>query len=105
MRSRWILYRAAILLGVATVSGPASALTAGDVLDKMSNKEQTAYMFGSMEMAAFLAHAGGNAERAKCIVKWFGDKGVAQIVEAMSAYKDHEAQPIIYTLIGRACGK
>jgi hypothetical protein len=104
MRARLILYSVTILLGV-TAALPAAALTAGDILDKMSKTEQTAYMFGSAETAAFLAHVNGNVERGRCITKWFSEKGVAEMVEAMNAYKEHEAQPIIYTLINRACGK
>jgi hypothetical protein len=71
----------------------------------MSEAEQTAYMFGSAEMAAFLAHVAGDAERSRCISAWFRDKGVAQIVQTMDALRDRQAQPMIHTLIGQACGK
>jgi len=104
MRGRWILCCATILLFAVKASTPATALTGADVLDKMSNAEQTACFFGSAEMAAFMAHVAGNTERSRCITAWFQEKGVLQIVQTMTAMKDRQAQPIIYTLINRACG-
>jgi hypothetical protein len=105
MRRQSILCSATILLAIASAPNPAAALSAGDVIDKMSNAEQTAYMFGSAEMAAFLAHASGNTTRAQCITDWFHQHGVSQITQTMSAMKDRQAQPIIFTLIKRACGE
>jgi acetylornithine/succinyldiaminopimelate/putrescine aminotransferase len=84
---------------------PAAALTAGDVLDRMSTAEQTAYTFGSMEMAAFLAHAAGNAARGRCIIDWYGKGGQAQIIGALASFRQEQAQPVIHTLIKRACGE
>ena len=105
MRARWILYSATILLGVTAGAPPAAALKAADVL-AMNSDQSTGYLFGSMEMASFLAYVAGDKERSRCISQWFNEKrGLSQILEAMEAFKDQQAQPLIYTMMKRACGE
>lgn len=97
---------AAALAGWFFLPSPAAAITAEDVLDKMSSDESTGYIYGSMETAAFLSHLQGKSERSECITDWYHDKGgVKQIIDTLHRFKDRQAQPIIYALIKRACGE
>ncbi len=106
MLARWILYRSMILLGVAGISGPAAALTGGDVLDKMNADQRGSYVAGTVEMAAFLSGLQGNKTRADCIMDWYYNKGgTSGIVTGFAQYKDRQALPVIYLLIKKACGE
>lgn len=96
----------ALALLVASAAMPARALTGSDILDKMNSDERDGYLAGALEMAAFLSAVQGNKTRADCIMGWYYDRkeGANQIVAGLSQYKDHQALPVIYLLIKKACG-
>ena len=97
---------ATVAVGWFVFPSPVTALTGEDVLDKMSSEERTAYLTGNIGMASFLTFAEGKNERSECITDWYyKDGGVQQLVTALGRFKDRQAQPIIYALIERACGK
>ncbi len=88
------------------ISRSASALTGQDILDNMNSDQSHGYLFGSIEMAAFLSNVNGNTDRSRCIINWYNnDGGVNQIIQALGRFKDREAQPVIHVLIKKACGE
>lgn len=94
---------ATLLLILGTSS--ASALTGEDVIDRMSSDQRSSYLFGAMEMAAFLAAVEGDEERSQCIPDWFHDQdGLKEIILTLEEFKERSAMPIIHTLFRRACG-
>ena len=108
MNSTVVLFGCLTALAVSWVglSSSATALTAGDVLDKMNSDQSSGYFAGSVGMAALIAGASGKADRADCILNWYYEEnGVEQIIQALDRFKEHEAQPVIYALINQACGE
>lgn len=96
------------LVGMVTIFRPtrAHALTAGDVLTRMSTKELSAYLSGNIDMAAQLAYFNGRQQQSDCIVDWYYHKnGVKQVMQALYKFKDHQVQPVVYALIEKTCGK
>ena len=92
-------------LAVLILATPAFALTAGDVIDKMTAKERAGYIAGTIEMAMVMT-----PERAQCIGDWYfasgtPNEGKAQqaIVAALSKYKDKPAASIINALLKKNC--
>ena len=89
------------------ISAPANAVTGGDVMQKMEDRERGGYIAGSVEMAAFLAKVSGDTERSACITDWYfrGGNGPDQIIQALSHFRDRAAQPVIFLMIKRQCGE
>lgn len=86
---------------------PAFAVTAGDVLDKMTDKERGGYLSGAVEMAIVLASNQGNAKKAECITTWYYSTEGAQktVIAAFDRYKDKPAASVLAALINRQCGQ
>lgn len=85
---------------------PALSLTGADVMEKMSKDESSGYLAGNIDMAIQLLYHQGQKERSNCIQDWYYHQGgVKQVVQALYHFKDRQAQPVIYALIERACGK
>lgn len=104
MKKRGLIVFCLILLTAA----PAFAITAGDVLDRMSLKEQAAYLGGTVEMAMYLSGSQSNGEHASCILNWFYSKeGTAQdeVLATFGKYRDKPAAGLIKVLIVRHCGE
>lgn len=83
------------------ISMPLFAVTGGDVLDKMGEKEQASYIAGAIDMAAQ-----NDAAARACIVVWYYAKdGSAQklIVQAFRQYADRQAVSILKALIRKQC--
>lgn len=92
----------------ALIATPAFALTGGDVIDKMTDKERAGYLIGAVEMAMYNASTAGNGKRAECISTWyFSQDGKAQkaVVAAFAQYKDRPAVALLNALINRQCGQ
>jgi len=106
MRARWILYSAAILLGVVAAR-PAAAITAGDVMDKMDGHERASFLAGAADMASYLYALAGNRTKADCVVDWhFHQEGsLREIHDVFNAHKDLDAVGVLSVLIDRHCGK
>lgn len=82
----------------------AHALTAGDVLDKMTTKESNAYVQGAVTMLAYYIHKEVSEEKGRCILNWFYEEGgPSEVVEFYDAYKDLDAVGIIRILADRHC--
>jgi hypothetical protein len=100
-----ILIAATTLLMIAL---PAFAVTAGDVLDRMTDKERGGYLSGAVEMAMYQAGLQGNAKKSECILNWYyksDGKGSRDVIATFDKYKDKSAVMLIQALIDRECGK
>lgn len=85
---------------------PASALTGAEVLDKMTDKEKSGYLAGSIGMAALIANTQEDFDRQNCIMDWYyRGHGPKQLVQALDHFRDREALPVIYALINRTCAE
>lgn len=106
-------FRRALLTGLLLVSvlaAPLGAITAGDVLDKMTEKEQFGYITGAVDTILYLAQADarGPSTRSECILKWFygkGAPGLSQVRTMFASNRDKAAVGLIKILADRACGK
>lgn len=81
------------------------AITAGDVVDKMSEDQQYGYLTGAVDMVIFLHSSNGEGDRAECILNWFyrDDASAKEIVAVFHNYKDKPAIGILHVLINRHC--
>ena len=101
--------RCIIIVGVIlAIASPAFAITAGDVLDRMTDKERNGYFDGAIEMAMYTTGIQGNGKKSECILNWYyksAGKGARDIVATFDKYKDKQAVMLIQALIDRECGK
>jgi hypothetical protein len=99
---------ASLVVAVLTVAASAYAVTAGDVMNKMTKDERGGYIGGALEMAMFLASSvEKNNAKSECILNWYyRGNGQAQreILATFDAYKDKPAAPLLNVLINRHCG-
>jgi len=80
---------------------PLFAVTGGDVMDKMTEKEQSAYISGAVDMMITQDEA-----RAACVQSWYYAKdGAAQklIAQALTQYRDKQATVILKALVKKQC--
>ena len=95
------------MLGIVSSSGPAAAVTAGDVIDKMKPNEIATFLSGAVDMASYLFAKGGDMKKADCAVNWYAGNAEAdrEIDAFFVAHKDLDAVGILAVLIDRHCGK
>jgi hypothetical protein len=107
-----------VAIALLLAGAPVYAITAGDVLDKMTEKERAGYISGAVEMAMFQAATDQhNENKSRCVLEWFyGTRaadgvplkdpvGPSQIIAAFNRFRDQPAIGVIALLINRACGK
>lgn len=87
------------------VSYEATAMTAGDVLDRMETVESAGYIAGAVNMMAQMVHLGGDPARAQCIYDWYyqSDDAKAAVVQVFELYPDRVPEHLLITLVNRAC--
>jgi hypothetical protein len=89
------------------VATPAFAITAGDVLDKMSADERSGYFGGAIEMAMHIAATEQkNGAKADCIFEWFylsDGKAARELMNVFRANKARPASGLIAIVIARHC--
>lgn len=94
----------AALLLAAT---PAFAITAGEVLDKMTRDERFGYITGAIDMAMYHASTlEKNNPKAECILNWYYGKdapGPKQVLNMFDRNRERNAIALIQVLINRAC--
>lgn len=89
--------------------GSASALTADDVLNKMSSKERVGYIAG---MVGGFAHSRFQRDKPdqsgmNCIFDWYYGSGATkwQLIETwFSRHLDKQVEPLLYVLLKKECG-
>lgn len=96
------LMTAALLVAV-----PAWAITAADVLDRMSDDQRFGYITGAVDTAMYLAAVQEkNNAKSECILNWYYGKnatGPKQVIDTFRQYRDKPAIALIKVLIDRAC--
>lgn len=90
-------------------AAPASALTAGEVLERMSSRQQNGYITGIVDALLHLEQVPtrGPTPRSGCILRWYYGKeapGPRQVIFFFDANRDKSAPGLIKILIDRACG-
>lgn len=87
------------------VPSPAGAITAGDVMDKMTEPEAAEYTAGAIDMAMYLYGKNGDDAKAKCILNWFyqDNTSAKEVVAVFNNYKDKPAIGLLHVLIDRHC--
>lgn len=109
-RSQRFPYRLPALLIAIAISAalcrPAVALTAGDVVNKMTPEQSTGWMFGAAEMAVRLFLRMGDTQRSACIQDWISAPGAAgEMDAAMRANVDQPAAAVVEAVMLRKCGE
>jgi hypothetical protein len=84
----------------------ALAITAKDVLEKMTDKERFGYVTGLVDMHSYQSLVGGDRKRAECISDAFykGDAITKKIFEAFSRFPDKSPEGIVILLFRQSCG-
>jgi len=102
-------FRRAALLAAALVlaAEPARAITAKDVLEKMTDKERFSYVTGLVDMLSYQSVLAGNGQRAGCISNAFYSKTEETwrlIVSTFEKFSDKSPEGLVVVLMNRACG-
>lgn len=95
------------LIALLLTATPAFAVTAGDVLDKMSRDQRFGYITGALDMAMYKAATleKDNA-KAECILNWYYGKdapGPKQVIVMFEGNRERNAIALLQVLINRAC--
>lgn len=97
----------ALCFSAAVVPGPALAITAKDVMEKMPDKEQYRYITGLVDMLSYQALISGNRPKAECISNAFYSKKEEtwrQLFDTFSRFPDKPPEGLLVVLMNRACG-
>jgi hypothetical protein len=105
---RWARLLAAVLLVALAFVSPAGAVTAADVLGRMTDKERSGYITGTVDTILYLEQTAGRGTtpRSACIRQWFYGaeaRGPRQIIAILEGYPERPAVGLIKILIDRAC--
>lgn len=91
-------------------SAPCLAITAKDVMQKMSKQERFSYLSGLIDMQMFQAGQSGKAAASQCMHDTYyaeaggaGD-GWSKLYDALDQFPDKEATAIVYLLGLKVCG-
>lgn len=107
MRPNTVAVITAAWFASALGAGPAAAIDAGDVMDKMEPRERHGFIGGAVDMASHLYAVNGNRAKADCAVTWFFDdeNSLREVHDFFTAHKDKDAVGLLSILIDRHCGK
>ena len=88
------------------LSNAAPAITAKDVLEKMTDKERFGYVTGLVDMLSYQSLLGGDRKRAECISDAFykEDTVTKKIFEAFSRFPGKSPEGIVILLFRQSCG-
>lgn len=83
------------------------AITAKDVLDKMSKEERVGYLTGLIDMLAYKELLAGDKAYAQCLSDaFYKDKTMGErIYSTLAAYPDKAPEGLVYLLFKKACGR
>lgn len=96
---------ATVLTALAFCAVPAHAITAGDVLDRMTAKERQGYISGAAEMLAHTLSEAGQRKKSACVVKLYfeGKQGREHLIAVFANHRDLPAVGMIQTIANRHC--
>lgn len=94
---------------IASSAERAAALTADDVMNKMTPDERTAYLAGAVEAFAQSRWITDkpNADGMRCIQDWFyarGEETRPDLYAFLSEHLEKPAPAMIYVMLKRECG-
>ncbi len=104
MKSKILIFSFLFLLLVPQVAG---AITALDVMEKMSKEERFNYITGMFDMMSYQYILSGDEKRGKCIIaKGYRDKSMfVRIYATFLRYPDKPAAGLVILLMNKACPK
>jgi hypothetical protein len=90
---------------VAASSSSAFAITAGEVMDKMSKEERFSYLSGLVDMHSYHSILAGKKDHAKCIIdKFYDDKDVTlRVYAALMKFPDKAPESILVLIMRQEC--
>jgi hypothetical protein len=104
---RFSLNVVALLAALVLPRGSANAVTAKDVLEKMTEKERFGYVTGLVDMLSYQFVLAGNRERAECVTKAFysnAEDTWRSVVSTFQKFEDKSPEGLIVVLMNRSCG-
>jgi peptide methionine sulfoxide reductase MsrA len=104
---RFPLSAAALAATVVLTGGGAKAITAKDVLEKMTEKERFGYITGLVDMLSYQSVLAGNRTRAECVSKTFYDNAESSwklLVALFEKYADKSPEGLVIVFMTRSCG-
>jgi hypothetical protein len=96
------------LLGTEMLAGASGlAVTAEDVMKKMSKQERFSYLTGLIDMRAFQLGQTGDAEVSKCIYDAYYREAEgsawSELFSSLEKFSDKQPAAIVYLLIQKTC--
>jgi hypothetical protein len=96
-------------LAVILTEQSAAAVTADDVMKKMSRDERFGYVSGLIDMLSYQIALSGDKSRAKCVTDAFfrkkeDNEAWQKLVAAFERFPDRSAEAIVFVLMKQACG-
>jgi hypothetical protein len=87
---------------------PAAAITAGEVMKKMSEQERFGYLTGLIDMLAYQMSVAGDEKNAACIIGAFyrdgREQNMASMLSAFERFPDRRPEAIVTVVVKKACG-
>jgi hypothetical protein len=96
----------ALLAAVVLPAGKARAITAKDVLEKMTEKERFGYVTGLVDMLSYQFVLAGNRGRAECVTKAFygnAEDTWRSVLSTFEKFSDKAPEGLVVVLMNRAC--
>lgn len=98
-----------VIVASVMCATPSLAVTARDVMQKMSKQERFSYLTGLIDMQMFQAGQSGQAAVSRCIHDAYYDRADAdgawsKLYDAFDQFPDKEATAIVYLLGKKTCG-
>lgn len=107
---RYLTKLSAAGFALLVVMHQASAITAEDVLKKMSDKERFSYLHGLVAMLAYQTAANGNRDKGNCIGQaFFGDDNDrsehswSRLHDVLRQYPDKRPEILVTVLADQLC--
>lgn len=105
---RYLTSSIIVSFGLLVAPHPAAAITAEDVMVKMSNDHRAGYLSGLIDMLAYQTAAGGNKEKGNCIIDAFFDEkrkedSWSKLRGIFQQYSDKRPEVLLTALAGQIC--
>jgi hypothetical protein len=97
----------ALAVALVMSTSDAFAITAKDVMEKMTEKQRFGYITGLVDMLSYQHLLSGNRERAQCISNAFygrNEEAWHKLVDTFGRYPDKAPEGLVVVLMKHACG-
>lgn len=96
------------IVAVALFTQSATAITAEDVMKKMSKEERFGYLTGLIDMLTYNTATTGNGSKAACLTNAYYREGKdaawKNLYDALGNFSDKQPATIVTLLARKACG-